>query len=248
MRTKSCRDCVYAGRGSGRWLRVALLRWPGLLICANCVDAPGELRDVPATGLCRNFRRRRGPVVRREPPNDEIRYIPLTRGKYAIVDAADYEWLSKHKWFANGNEETGFYAARWLPNHKMLLMHRAIMDPPEGMIVDHIDRNRLNDCRANLRNCTWKENMRNTPSSRNATSRFKGVHFVKKIGKWVATIRCDGKTTYLGAFDDEIEAARAYDRKARELFGEFAYLNFPDEISSVGGLPHQFPWAAGRGP
>ena len=234
MKTKSCRDCVYAGRGSGRWLRVALLRWPGLLICANCTEAPGELRDVPATGLCRNFRRRRGPVVRRtppEPPNDAIRYIPLTRGKYAIVDAADYAWLSQYKWFANGNERTGFYAARWLPNHKMLLMHRAIMDPPEGMIVDHINRNSLNDRRRNLRICTRKQNVRNGGPSRRSSSRFKGVSFCRKSGKWIASISYNGKSMYLGSFDDEIEAARAYDRKARELFGEFAYLNFPDDFS-----------------
>ncbi len=189
---------------------------------------------MPATGLCRNFRRRRGPVDRPvppEPPNDAIRYIPLTRGKYAIVDAADYERLSKHKWFANGNEEKGFYAGRWLPNHKMLLMHRAIMDPPEGMVVDHIDGTRHNNCRANLRICTPKENIRNGRPSYRSTSRFKGVHFAKKAGKWIATISCNGKSIYLGSFDAEIEAAKAYDRKARELFGEFAYLNFPNEVS-----------------
>ncbi|UCD53087.1 MAG: HNH endonuclease [Phycisphaerales bacterium] len=233
MKTKNCGDCVYARRGSGRWLRVALLRWPGLLICANSADAPGDLQGVPATGSCRNFRRRRGPVLRLkppDPPNDEIRYIPLTRGKYAIVDATDYEWLSRYKWFANGNEENGFYAARWLPGYKLLLMHRAIMDPPDGMIVDHIDGQRHNNRRANLRVCTWKENVRNGKPSRSSTSRFKGVHRDRKRGKWVATIACNAKTTYLGSFDDEIEAAKAYDRKARELFGEFAYLNFPDEV------------------
>lgn len=232
MKTESCGDCVYARRGSGRWLRLVLLRWPGLLICANSAETPGELKGVPATGWCRNFRHRRGPTIRLEPPeppNDEIRHIPLTRGKYAIVDAADYEWLSPHKWFANGNEENGYYAARWLPDHKLQLMHRAIMNPPEGMIVDHIDGQRHNNRRANLRVCTWKENVRNGKPSRSSTSRFKGVYFATTLGKWVATIRCDGKKIYLGAFADEIEAAKAYDRKARELFGEFAYLNFPEE-------------------
>ena len=232
MKTKSCRACVYAGRGSGRWLRVALLRWPGLLLCANCAEAPGELTDMPATGLCRNFRRRRGPVVRLEPPeppNDEIRYIPLTRGKFAIVDAADYERLSKHKWLASGDEQRGFYAARRVGN-KLVLMHRVIMNAPEGTVVDHINGNSLNNRRGNLRLCTQKQNSRNARSSRHSTSRFKGVYFHKQTGKWVATIGYNGKTIHLGSFDDEIEAAKAYDRKARELFGEFAYLNFPDEI------------------
>jgi len=231
MKTKSCRDCVYAGRGSGRWLRVALRRWPGLLLCANAAAAPGELRDVPATGLCRNFRRRPEPILRvepPEPPNDEIRYIPLTRGKYAIVDAADYAWLSPHKWFATGDESRGFYAAR-RDGNRVVLMHRAIMNAPEGAVVDHINHNSLNNRRGNLRLCTQKQNSRSAGPNRRGSSRFKGVYFLKRTGKWLATIGYHGKTIHLGSFDDEIEAAKAYDRKARELFGEFAYLNFPDE-------------------
>jgi hypothetical protein len=205
-----------------------------LLVCANTPDAPGGLVRVEPERACPNFRAKRGPVVRLdppEPPNDEIRYIPLTRGKFAIVDAADYEWLSKHKWFANGNERTGFYAARWLPNHKMLLMHRAIMDPPKGMIVDHINGNPLNDRRSNLRICSRKQNARNTRGVRGTSSRFKGVHFHQWSGKWIASICYNGKQIYLGSFDNEIEAAKAYDRKAHELFGEFARLNFPEEYA-----------------
>ena len=230
MKPPSCGECVYSGRGSGRWLRVALLRWPGLLFCANCAESPGELRDVPANGCCRNFRRRRRPTLRLkppEPPNDEIRYIPLTRGKYAIVDAADYEALSRYKWFATGDEHRGFYAAR-RDGTKVLLMHRAIMNPPEGMVIDHINNNSLNNRRHNLRICTQKQNARSARPSRRASSRFKGVYFHKKTGKWVATIGHNGQTIHLGSFATEIQAAKAYDRKARELFGEFAYLNFPE--------------------
>ena len=231
MQPRSCRECAYAGRSSGRWLRVLLLRSPGLLFCTNCAESPGELRDVAATSGCRNFRVRRGPIVRLtppDPPNDEIRYIPLTRGKFAIVDAADYESLSQHKWFANGDEHRGFYAGRRVGS-KLLLMHRVIMNPPEGMVVDHIDGNGLNNRRSNLRLCTQKQNSRNAAPSRRSSSRFKGVYFNKRTRKWIATIGYNGKTIHLGSFDDEIEAARAYDRKARELFGEFAYLNFPEE-------------------
>jgi len=239
MKTESCGDCVYARRGSGRWLRLVLLRWPGLLLCANSAEMPGELKGVPATGSCRNFRRRRGPVVRLEPPappSDEIRHIALTRGKYAIVDAADYEWLSPHKWFATGDESRGFYAAR-RDGDKVVLMHRAIMNAPEGTVVDHINHNSLNNRRTNLRLCTQKQNSRSARPSRRATSRFKGVYFCRRTGKWLATIGYEGKTIHLGSFDDEIEAAKAYDRKARELFGEFAYLNFPEEEQAGDGRP-----------
>ena len=235
MKTGTCSNCVYAGRGSGRFLRLALHRWPGLLLCANHAESPGELRAALAHKVCRNFRRRPDPVVRAtppEPPDDEVRYIPLTRGKYAIVDAADYEWLSQHKWLANGDEKRGFYAGRRV-GRKLQLMHRLIMNAPPGTVVDHIDGNGLNNRRCNLRICTQKQNSRNSAPSRHSSSRFKGVYYCKRTRKWIATIGYNGRTIHLGSFDDEIEAARAYDRKARELFGEFAYLNFPDKVRQV---------------
>ncbi len=234
MQTRSCRECAYASRSSGRWLRMILHRWPGLLLCANAATAPGALQGVAPTECCRNFRAKRGPVVRLdppEPPNDEIRYIPLTRGKFAIVDAADYERLSKYKWLANGDEHRGFYAARRVGS-RLVLMHRVIMNPPEGMVVDHIDGNGLNNRRNNLRLCTQKQNSRNSAPSRRSSSRFKGVYFNKRTRKWIATIGYNGKTIHLGSFEDEVEAAKAYDRKARELFGQFAYLNFPEEVQA----------------
>ena len=102
MAKRCCRNCVYAVKPQGRWLRIMLRRWPGLWVCFNGVESPGEMREVVAHGVCRNFRARRWPrgerVAPPEPPSDEIRYIPLTRGKYAIVDADDFEELSQHKW------------------------------------------------------------------------------------------------------------------------------------------------------
>jgi hypothetical protein len=204
-----------------------------LLICANTPDAPGQVVRIDPDGACPRFRAKRAPVLRLEPPpppNDEIRYIPLTRGKFAIVDTADYEELAQHKWLASGDDNRGFYAAR-RARDKVLLMHRVIMDPPEGAVVDHIDHNSLNNRRSNLRLCTQKENSRNAVPNRRGTSRFKGVYFLKRTGKWIATINYNGKTMHLGSFDDEIEAAKTYDRKAHELFGEFAYLNFPEDYA-----------------
>ncbi len=225
---RQCRNCVYA---------CPLKDGPRtLLICANTPDAPGQVVRIDPDGTCQRFCtnecRRSHPRVPRpqlaQPPDDAIRYIPLTQGAFAIVDAADYAELARYNWCAIGNKRDGFYAGRGLPGGATLLMHRAIMDPPKGMFVDHIDGNRGNNRRANLRICTPEQNNRNARPIRNSSSRFKGVHWDKKSRKWVAMIRSGGKQIFLGAFDDEIEAAKAYDRKARELFGEFAYLNFPD--------------------
>ena len=105
-------------------------------------------------------------------------------------------------------------------------MHQFIMRPPKGKVVDHIDGNGLNNRRANLRLCTPRQNRRNT-RPRRKTSAFLGVS--RRGSKYLARIKHDGRQLYLGLFDDEIEAARARDRKACELFGEFAWLNFPDD-------------------
>ncbi len=105
-------------------------------------------------------------------------------------------------------------------------MHRAILNAPKGLLVDHIDGNGLNNRKSNLRLCTFAQNAHNSRPRRNSSSRYKGVCWHKVKKKWTVSIYKGGKRTYLGYYDDEIEAALAYDRKATELFGEFAYLNF----------------------
>ena len=92
--------------------------------------------------------------------------------------------------------------------------------------VDHQDRNCLNNHLSNLRWCTQKENQRNRSKNKNATSVYKGVCFNKSKKKWCASIRHNAQLIHLGSFSDESEAGRAYDRKAIELFKEFAVLNF----------------------
>lgn len=106
-------------------------------------------------------------------------------------------------------------------------MHRVIMGEPRGLVVDHIDGNSLNNRRSNLRVCTVSQNHQNQ-RFRGGLSRYKGVCFLKKINKWRANIGFDGRRMHIGCFDNEVDAAKAYDRKAGELFGEFAYLNFPE--------------------
>ena len=92
--------------------------------------------------------------------------------------------------------------------------------------VDHKDRNCLNNHLSNLRWCTQKENQRNRSKNKNGTSMYKGVCFNKRSNKWLAQIQHNRQKIHLGYFNDEAEAARAYDRKASELFREFAVLNF----------------------
>ena len=107
-------------------------------------------------------------------------------------------------------------------------MHRQILEAPKGVWVDHIDGNGLNNRKSNLRLCSATENACNRRPVPNCHSRYKGVSWHKRQKKWAVRIAKRGKGIHLGSFDDEIEAAVAYDRKAEVLFGEFAYLNFPD--------------------
>lgn len=160
-----------------------------------------------------------------------MKQIPLTRGKCAIVDDDDYERLMKHKWFAV-LFKNGWYAARCLARNcgkqKTLLMHREIMSPPTGMQCDHINHNALDNRKSNLRIVTASENQHNCRKRKDNTSGHKGVVYSKAGKKWYAQISVNGGHKYLGSFSDKIAAAHAYDRAARELFGEYACLNFPD--------------------
>jgi hypothetical protein len=109
----------------------------------------------------------------------------------------------------------------------MLSMHRMVVNAPKGLFVDHINHNGLDNRKANLRICTNLQNLRNKRPKTGCTSEYKGVHWCKGRNKFRANIYLNKKAIHLGYFHDEIAAAKAYDEKARELFGEFAYLNFP---------------------
>jgi hypothetical protein len=185
MNNRCCRSCAYAVRPVGRWYRVILSRWPGLLTCLNHPDAPGGLMGVAYFAICPNFRRRYVPPVRSAPlaqPEGSVRYIPLTQGKYAIVDAEDYERVSRYKWCLSRTGKQ-LYAQR-RTGGKTIRMHQFIMKPPKGMVVDHIDGNGLNNRRSNLRICTRPENTRNRRRNPNTASGYKGVWHDKKTGKY----------------------------------------------------------------
>jgi hypothetical protein len=213
----SCYNCIYSICDPEVWLREAYRGQPLLPMCANHPLWPGQLREV--TGVpCRNYRPK--PAV----PQGDVRLIPLTEGLYTYVDAADYEWLSQWNWHIT----SGGYAARSGPG-KQIFMHREIMQPPPGMVVDHADANKANNCRFNLRVCTRKQNQGNLPKQRGTHSRFKGVSYSKRHARCFAQCDFGGRHRWLGFFDNEVEAARAYDYAAVQECGEYARVNFPQE-------------------
>jgi hypothetical protein len=158
-----------------------------------------------------------------------MKRIPLSQGKFALVDDSDYEWLNQWKWSVNGAKARP-YAMRkdWsFPKGKTVLMHRLIANPPKGFVVDHIDGNTLNNCRSNLRVCSYSQNLANSIVNRLANkSGYKGVCWKKKEKKYSAQITVNYKAIHLGYFKNPVEAAKAYDNAARKYFGEFAKTNF----------------------
>ena len=217
VKEATCKSCIYYLPVRGRGQKA--------LLCVNSDAYRGRITLTTAEHCCGNYRQVR--VVNRpavtQPTGSDIRFIPLTKGKVAVVDADDYDWLSKYKWYACNN--TAVFRARRNLGSKRLFMHRVITDAPPGLVVDHIDGNPLNNRKANLRICTQTENNYNKRPC-GATSRYKGVCWDRCKRKWIAKAAKHRKTYNLGRFDNEKDAARAYDKKAKELFGEFAYLNF----------------------
>ena len=170
-------------------------------------------------------------IYRRARYGYAFRRIPLTQGKYAIVDPEDYERLSRHKWHLNMDVHTN-YACRNImigPKKVQIKMHREILKPPRHLFVDHINHNGLDNRKANIRLATRSQNSWNRISHKlNTSSRYKGVHWHIHSKKWVARIGVNGRRIALGYYDDQVEAAKAYDKAAKKHHGEFAVLNFPE--------------------
>jgi hypothetical protein len=159
------------------------------------------------------------------------RRIPLGDGRFAIVEPTDYYRLNNFHWCINVSRRN-IYAVRLVLTDnwqlKKVRMHREIMNAPDGLLVDHKNGKTLDNRRANLRLATHSQNMCNKPkTSTKSTSQFRGVHSDKRKGRWVAKIQINRKRIWLGYFDNEIEAARAYDQAAMKYHGEFAHLNIP---------------------
>lgn len=152
---------------------------------------------------------------------------------FAMIDDEDYELVNKYNWQLR-KWKHGFYANRMFVEDgkvKCMLMHRLIMNPSNNQIIDHDDHNGLNNQKANLRIATYTQNNSNRSKIPNCSSKYKGVCVVyyKRPNKtymyWAASIKKDKKMTRIGHYKTEIEAAIAYNEKAKEFFGEFAHIN-----------------------
>lgn len=154
-----------------------------------------------------------------------MRAIELTKGRVTVVDDEDFEVLAQWRWHLGGSG----YAARTRRiggrKTEKVLMHRVIMGNPEGMHIDHINGDPLDNRRSNLRIVTRFQNEQNRGKNKNNTSGYKGVTFSKKEQKWVAQITANGKSYRAGCHASPEAAAQAYNEAATRLHGEFATLN-----------------------
>lgn len=149
---------------------------------------------------------------------DDYKLVYVGKGRFAKVDNEDFEKVRHLTWCTSHGYAYNFNIGK---------MHRYIMDYPENLHIDHINHDKLDNRRRNLRLATQQENSFNSRARKqDKTSKYKGVWFSSKSKKWVSDITKDGKKRRVGTFNTEEEAGKAYDRKALELFGEFAYLNF----------------------
>jgi hypothetical protein len=155
--------------------------------------------------------------------------IDLGEGHVAVIDDEDAPLVVGFKWYPMKTKEGNVYAAGWKhmpPGRFFVHLHRLIANAQPGELIDHVDRNTLNCRRSNLRRATRQQNSHNAgPYRKQTTSKYKGVFLCRRSGRFRARIVHNGTRIYLGLFDNEEDAARAYNEKARELFGEFAYLN-----------------------
>ena len=155
-----------------------------------------------------------------------MKEIPLSQGKFALVDDEDFERLNKFKWYAHKIRH-GYYANRGKTitingkrKRKMFYMHRVILDVPKGFVVDHKNGDPLDNRKSNLRIVTHRQNCQNKIHV-TKSSKYPGV-YRNNYGqnKWDAAITINKKIRFLGTFNEEREAAKAYERACRELVGE----------------------------
>lgn len=155
-----------------------------------------------------------------------MKRIKLTKGKYTIVDIQDFEYLIQQKWHLSSNGYACGITSRKKGKQQYIRMHRLILNAPKNVQVDHINGNKLDNRRSNLRLCSKTENTRNRKIQYNNKAGYKGVHWHKSAKKWKAQISVNGKVTHLGLFSNKITAAKAYDFAAKKYHKQFAKCNF----------------------
>lgn len=158
----------------------------------------------------------------------------LRDGDQVLLDSEDFDRFSDKVY----SKHSQGYAVRSegsvrKKTYKQHLLHREIMQANPGEYVDHINGNKLDNRKTNLRVCSNKSNVVNSKSHKDSSSPYKGVSWYPPTKNWTARVFSDGVLYYLGRFDNQEDAALAYDRKASELFGEYAYLNFSEEGEDI---------------
>lgn len=165
-----------------------------------------------------------------------MKEIQLSQGYKTIVDDEDYERLSQFSWGIS-TCNSGVYPTRSEPiegtkpaRRRAIRMHVEIMNPPAGMLVDHINGDTLDNRRCNLRVCTKGQNQMNMRRNSRNTSGYRGVHWHALRGKWVAMIKVNGERHYLGLFESVEAAATAYAEASRKYHGEFGRPDLPQTV------------------
>ena len=160
-----------------------------------------------------------------------MKLIPLSgNGGVVMVSDSDYAVLKRYSWRSQPRRGGGLVAATTMYSPKRtVLMHRFIKSAPKHLMVDHKDRNSLNNTRKNLRLCTHRQNCMNRPMAKQNTSGYKGVFWDPRHGfghkNWHAKVGWNYKAISAGYYATKVEAAVAYNALAKKLYGKFAVLN-----------------------
>jgi hypothetical protein len=186
------------------------------------------------SGVCKGQRlnriRHERTIAKRRVLSRFVGDVPLSNGLYALVDPDDFERVMQHVWNARQAPDSDRWYVTAPIDGKRVKLHQFVMQAGNGELYDHISRDGLDNRKHNLRLATHSQNAMNRKLDRRNTSGYKGVSRNNQLNRWQAAIGLSGrKVKRIGFYDTAEEAARAYDEKARELFGEFARLNFPRE-------------------
>lgn len=147
---------------------------------------------------------------------DMIIGIPLTKGKVALIDEEDYQWLNQWKWTFDG-----YYAYKKDENGKTIRMHNLIMNTPKGMDTDHINQNKLDNRKLNLRITTRSQNKMNVGLQSNNKSGIRGTYWNKERNKWTVQIGLNGKMLHVGHFSNLSDARVARINAENKYFGGY---------------------------